>query len=406
MVDMGYYDQDYENYYQKNGKKRGYFFAGLLGGVIGALLIIIAIPTLVKMDILPYKLEELTTIERNSGQSEQNKVIQKVSVNVESDITKAVEKVSDAVVGVTNIQSSNFWVGSTEAGTGSGVIYKKQGNKAYIVTNHHVIDGANQIEVTLADGTKLEAKLLGSDIWTDLAVLEVDGKKINKVAEFGDSDALKPGEPVIAIGNPLGLEFAGSITQGIISGLERTVPIDFNQDGVVDWNAEVIQTDAAINPGNSGGALVNIAGQVIGINSMKIAQQEIEGIGFAIPINLVEPIIEDLELYGEVKRPYMGVQLQDISEISAYHQEQTLKLPKDVKEGVLITKVVPNSPASKAGLKRLDVIVKLDNEEIKSIIDLRKYLYTKKDIGDKMVVGFYRNGKYQETKITLAEESL
>lgn len=134
--------------------------------------------------------------------------------------------------------------------------------------------------------------------------------------------------------------------QGIISGLERTVPIDFNQDGVVDWNAEVIQTNAAINPGNSGGALVNIAGQVIGINSMKIAQQEIKGIGFSIPINLVEPIIEDLELYGKVKRPYMGVQLQDISEISAYHQEQTLKLPKDVKEGVLITKVVPNSPAS------------------------------------------------------------
>ena len=161
---------------------------------------------------------------------------------------------------------------TAEAGTGSGVVYKKTGGKAFIVTNNHVIEGASELEVTLSDGTKLPAELIGSDPWTDLAVITVDEDKIKTVAEFGKSASLKPGEPVIAIGNPLGLQFSGSITQGVISGLERSIPVDINEDGQADWNAEVIQTDAAINPGNSGGALVNMSGQVIGINSMKISE--------------------------------------------------------------------------------------------------------------------------------------
>ena len=195
-------------------------------------------------------------------------------------VTDAVDKTGDAVVGITNIQETNFWgsgpnssnSGTAEAGTGSGVVYKKSGGKAYIVTNNHVIEGASELEVTLSDGTKLPAELIGSDPWTDLAVITVDGGKVKTVAEFGKSATLKPGEPVIAIGNPLGLQFSGSITQGIISGLERTIEVDINQDGQTDWNTQVIQTDAAINPGNSGGALVNMSGQVIGINSMKIAE--------------------------------------------------------------------------------------------------------------------------------------
>ena len=304
-----------------------------------------------------------------------------------TDVTRAVEKAGDAVVGITNIQTTSFWSqegGSQEAGTGSGVIYKKENGKAFIVTNNHVIEGASQLEVTLADGTKIPATLKGSDPWTDLAVLEVDGNSIKTIAEFGDSDTLKSGEPVIAIGNPLGLGFSGSVTSGIISGVERTIPVDLNGDGIEDWQVEVLQTDAAINPGNSGGALINIAGQVIGINSMKIAQEAVEGIGLSIPINTAIPIIKSLEQFGEMIRPTMGVQLRNLTEISAYHQQETLKMPNDVTEGVMIEAVVANSPAGRAGLKELDVIVEMDGETIADVITLRKHLYNEKNIGDKM----------------------
>ena len=203
----------------------------------------------------------------------------------------------------------------------------------------------------------------------DLAVLEIDASKVKKVAEFGDSDKLKMGEPVIAIGNPLGATFSGSVTKGIISGLKRTIPVDINQDGVMDWQAEVLQTDAAINPGNSGGALINIAGQVIGINSMKIAENAVEGMGLSIPINSAKPIINDLENFGTVKRPYMGVDLKSVSEIPAYYQQQALKLPRDVNYGVALRQVIPDSPAAQAGLQELDVIVEMDGKKINDVID-------------------------------------
>ena len=239
----------------------------------------------------------------------------------------------------------------------------------------------------------------------DLAVLEVDGNSIKTIAEFGNSDTLKSGEPVIAIGNPLGLGFSGSVTSGIISGVERTIPVDLNGDGIEDWQVEVLQTDAAINPGNSGGALINIAGQVIGINSMKIAQEAVEGIGLSIPINTAIPIIKSLEQFGEMIRPTMGVQLRNLTEISAYHQQETLKMPNDVTEGVMIEAVVANSPAGRAGLKELDVIVEMDGETIADVITLRKHLYNEKNIGDKMAVKFYREGKLEEATLTLSDEN-
>ena len=402
---MGYYDQDYETRYRKQkGNRGGYFLASLVGAILGVFLIVVALPR-IGFDVLPYStdsdVEEGTT--NNDAVRTEN-----VSLNVVTDITKAVEKAGDAVVGITNLQTTSFWSESSsqEAGSGSGVIYKKLDGKAYVVTNHHVIEGANSLEVTLSDGTKLEAKLRGSDVWTDLAVLEVDGNKIETIAEFGDSDALKIGEPVIAIGNPLGATFSGSVTQGIVSGLERAIPVDINQDGAIDWQAEVLQTDAAINPGNSGGALINISGQVIGINSMKIAQSSVEGIGLSIPIKSAEPIISDLEEFGEVKRPYMGIQLQSVNEVSAYHQKETLKLPEDVTSGVVIMTVDPNSPAEQAGLEDLDVIVEMDGDPIKDVIDLRKHLYNKKKVGDQLKIKFYRAGKLQETTIKLGGNTL
>ncbi|CAH2714668.1 hypothetical protein BACCIP111895_01844 [Neobacillus rhizosphaerae] len=407
---MGYYDDHSPNRNrERKGNRGGFFLASFVGAIVGAGAVLIAIPTLSNQGVLPYKIESDQT-GTNTNTNPKNVVHKQVSYDVKTDTTNAVEKTADAVVGINNIQSSSFWSDSTNsdeaAGTGSGVIYKKVGNRAFVVTNDHVVEGAKKLEVSLTDGTKISAKLLGSDIWTDLAVLEIDASKVKKVAEFGDSDSLKMGEPVIAIGNPLGATFSGSVTQGIISGLKRTIPIDINQDGVIDWQSEVLQTDAAINPGNSGGALINMAGQVIGINSMKIAQQAVEGIGLSIPINSAKPIINDLEQFGSVKRPYMGVDLKSVSEIPAYYQEEALKLPRDVNYGVALRQVVPNSPASQAGLKELDVIVEMDGQKINDVIDLRKHLYQKKKIGDHMKIKFYREGKIKETSLTLSGEKL
>ncbi|MCP3739920.1 S1C family serine protease [Rossellomorea sp. BNER] len=402
---MGYYDDENQSRSKQKGNRGGYFLASLVGVILGVVLILVAIPQLSDYNILPYNVNPDENL-ANTDEEYHNGNVEKVSVDVTTDITKAVDKAGDAVVGITNIQSQSFWEqNGQEAGTGSGVIYKKEGGKAYVVTNYHVIEGADQLEVTLSDGTKVPAEIKGGDVWTDLAVLEMDAKDVKTVAEFGNSDQLKAGEPVIAIGNPLGLSFSGSVTKGIISGVERTIPVDIDQDGREDWQAEVIQTDAAINPGNSGGALINISGQVIGINSMKIAQEAVEGIGLAIPINYAQPIIRDLEKYGEVKRPAMGVTLQDVNQITAYHQEQTLKLPKDVKDGVMVRNVVPNSPAAQAGLQELDVIVELDGKKVADIIELRKHLYNKKAVGDQMKVKFYRNGELQETTMKLTDES-
>lgn len=396
---MGYYDQDDNQFRQRKGHgKGGYFISGLVGSIIGALIVL-----LLTGNLTGGNGQNPITTNQHNGTSD---ITRNVSVDVTTDVTKAVEKTADAVIGITNIQGSSFFKEETEAGTGSGVIYKKENGKAYIVTNNHVVEGASTLEVTLTDGTKTQAKLLGSDVWTDLAVIQIDDKGIDTIAQFGDSDKLKSGEPVIAIGNPLGLNFSGSVTQGIISGLNRTIPIDVNSDGIEDWNAEVIQTDAAINPGNSGGALVNISGQVIGINSMKIAESSVEGIGLSIPINYAIPIIKDLEAHGKVKRAYMGTSLRSLNEVTGYEQGETLNLPSKVTEGVVIAGVEPGSPAEQAGLREYDVIVELDGEATPDVPTLRRYLYADKKIGDTMKVKYYRNGKAETTEMTLAEADL
>ena len=377
----------------------GYFFSGLAGVLVGALLVWFLIPSVITN--LPSDNETKSNLT--------NMETKQLSVDVTTDVTGAVEKASGAVVGITNIQSvTDFWnnsQSSQEAGTGSGVIYKKDAGKAYVITNHHVIEGAKSVEVTLADGTKVEAKLVGSDIWTDLAVLEIDDAGVDVVAEFGNSDALKQGETVIAIGNPLGLDFYGSVTTGVVSGKDRAIPVDLNEDGMEDWQAEVLQTDAAINPGNSGGALINLAGQLIGINSMKISESTVEGMGLAIPINSAIPIVEDLEKDGKVNRPSMGITLVDLTNVPAIHQRDTLKLPAEVTTGVVIDEVVPNSPAALAGMKTYDVIVEMDGEKIENTIELRKHLYNEKEIGDNLAVKVYRQGKLVELTLKLVESS-
>ncbi|WP_417896678.1 S1C family serine protease [Bacillus safensis] len=376
--------------------RKGYFLSGLIGVLVGAFLMGFFFPYVSGQSGSPFGWQQ-----NGDGQASQGP-LKTVNVNVNDAVTKVVSNMSDTVVGVINIQKSSFWEEGGEAGSGSGVIYKKKGDTFYIVTNHHVIKGANQLEVSLHDGTRIGANLVGSDQLMDLAVLTVKSDKIKKTAAFGNSDHVKPGEPVIAIGNPLGLEFAGSVTQGVISGTERAIPVDSNGDGQTDWNAEVLQTDAAINPGNSGGALINMDGKVIGINSMKIAESEVEGIGLSIPANLVIPVIEDLERYGEVKRPYLGVGMKSLADIASYHWQETLKLPSKVTSGVVVMSVEPLSPAGKAGVKELDVVTSFDGKSVQNIVDLRKYLYQRK-VGDKIKVQFYRSGKKKSAEIKLSQ---
>jgi serine protease Do len=400
---MGYYDQDYDHLQKQKGNRGGKWLALIFAAVLGGFIVLFSLPALSNIGLLPYEFAEPAIDDEE--EDKQNDLTKSISIDVTTDVTIAVEKIADAVVSVINIQKSSFWSETqSEAGSGSGVIYKKTNGNAFVVTNHHVIEGANQIEVSLKDGTRVPAKLLGADVWTDLAVLEIDAQHVKTIAEFGNSDNLKPGEPAIAIGNPLG-QFSSSVTKGIISATERTIPVDINKDGTIDWNADVLQTDAAINPGNSGGALINIGGQLIGINSMKIARASVEGIGFAIPINLAQPIIDDLEKYGEVQRPKMGISLIPLSQISGYHREETLKLPDDVKGGIMIRSVSPLSPADKAGLQELDVIVKMDDVEVQDDIGLRKYLYMKKEVGQKLKVTYYRDGKKQTTMLRLEKQS-
>ncbi|REJ16399.1 MAG: serine protease [Bacillaceae bacterium] len=404
---MGYYDDDFERYNNRKqrGNRGGSLLAGLIGAVLGALLVIFSLPALAQFNILPYNLNISPEQNEEGETGNVQGPVKTVNVNVNSAVTEAVNKVSDAVVGVVNIQQVSFWdqTQEGEAGTGSGVIYKKEGDKAYIVTNHHVVAGAHQLEVVLNDETRIPAELVGSDQLMDLAVLVVDAKHVKKVAEFGNSDTVKPGEPVLAIGNPLGLQFAGSVTQGIISGTERTIPVDIDENGTVDWQAEVLQTDAAINPGNSGGALVNLDGKVIGINSMKIAESAVEGIGLSIPINIAIPIINDLEKFGEVKRPYMGIGLQSLEDIPSYYWEEALNLPKGVKNGVIVMSVEPMSPAQRAGLREKDVIIELAGKKVENVLQLRKQLYSQK-VGSTVEVKFYRNGELKTVKLKLVEQ--
>ncbi|MFD2627367.1 S1C family serine protease [Oceanobacillus kapialis] len=403
---MGYYDQNYPPNPHRR-KNKGWLVPVLLGIIIGILLVVVALPALQENNVLPGNSAEQDQQEGASINEGTQGTSNTVNVDVSTQITEIVEQVTPAVVGVINIQQQgDFWQQqeSNQAGEGSGVIYKNEDGTAYVVTNHHVIEGADSVEVVLADETHIEAEIVGSDIFSDLAVLRMSGEEVEQTIELGSSESVKVGEPAIAIGNPLGLMFSSSVTQGVISGTERTIPQDFDQDGRADWQAEVIQTDAAINPGNSGGALININGQLIGINSMKINQAAVEGIGFAIPIDSALPIVEELETTGEVTRPYLGVEIYSLDEVPQAEWRDTLNLPNEVEGGVYVWSVEPLSPADQAGLKRLDVITELDGTAVNNMIELRKILYQEKEIGEEVTVTYYREGERNETTLTLGTQ--
>lgn len=375
---------------EDKGNKRKNKRSGIAYSVLGAIIAVFIVTTVfqwqgVSVDINMDKATAQAN-ELNMGENQ-------------SAVTQAIDEASDAVVGVSNIQQTRQ--GAQKAGTGSGVIYKKEGDQAFVVTNHHVVEGASSIEVIMSDGTKVDAELKGSDQLTDLAVLQIDSEHVEDVADLANAKDVEVGQTAIAIGNPLGMKFAGSATKGIVSGLDRNIPVDVNGDKQPDWQTEVLQTDAAINPGNSGGALINLQGEVIGINSMKIAKAEVEGLGFAIPMDVAKPVIEDLETNGEVERPYMGVSLQDVSQIPAVALQQQLNLPADVTEGVIVRAVEQGSPAHNAGLEQFDVITEINGQKIVSLMDLRHHLYENNETGDTVKLTIYRDGQPVQAQLTL-----
>lgn len=370
---MSYFDSEE---YSRRPSKLGYFVVALVASIIGGIIALSLAPTFIgeNLGINPPGLNQPQLPQIPGG-----------SLDV-SPVVAIAEQVGPTVVGVSNQGKVQDFFGRTnvlEKGSGSGVIIDARG---YIVTNHHVVDGATEIIVSLADGTKTVAELVGSDPRTDLAVLKISAKNL-PVAILGDSSQAKTGELVVAIGNPLGIEFARSVTMGVISAKERTLTIG-------DQQFSLIQTDAAINPGNSGGALVNSQGHVIGINSAKLVIAGVEGMGFAIPISDAKPIIDQLIQKGYVSRPYLGIAGQVVDEITA----KRLGVP----EGIIVRQLVAQGPAHKAGLQEMDIITNVDDVEIKNFNDLTKIL-EKHKVGDEIKVVIDRDGKKVDISLILGE---
>lgn len=309
-----------------------------------------------------------------------------------------VDKVGPAVVGIINKAAlsnyGNYYGGifgnqqqeqEVEQSSGSGVVISHDG---YIVTNNHVVEGAQELVVILNTGDEYTAKLIGTDSKTDLAVLKIEADNLT-YATLGNSSELRVGDTAIAIGNPLGQEFAGTTTQGIISGLNRTVTIDNKQ-------LTLIQTDAAINPGNSGGALVNAYGELIGINTAKISSSSLEGLGFAIPIDEAKPIISDLIDSGYVTgRPVIGIGGRAVTKQDA--QAYNLKV------GVYVSSMTADSPAYMAGVKIGDIIVECNGKSVESVEDINE-IKNQFAPGDKLKIKVYRQGNYKEITLVLGEE--
>lgn len=401
--------------YKKILKPLSVILVGFIGGVAGTLLIL-----------------NMAGISINNVSSSSTKTTtSKVSYSNTNDTTKAVEKVTGAVVSVINYQSNSssndlymqMFGGNLDNNTnngsdsdlsiaseGSGVIYKKDGNSAYVVTNNHVVDGASQIEIMLSDGTKVVGELVGTDTYSDIAVVKIASDKVTTVAEFADSDKVTVGETAIAIGSPLGTDYANSVTQGIVSSLSRTVTMTNDKGDTISTNA--IQTDAAINPGNSGGALINIEGQVIGINSSKISStsdsgsgNSVEGMGFAIPANDVVKIINQLEANGKVIRPALGITMANLSDLSTTTISR-LNIPTSVTSGIVVASVQSGMPAE-GTLKKYDVITAIDDKDVSSTTDLQSVLYGH-SIGDSIKVTFYRgtDKKTETIKLTKTTQDL
>lgn len=321
---------------------------------------------------------------------EGEKVVQEVTITESDTVAPAVNKVYDSVVTVLNY-------GNQLQATGTGFVYKTDDKYGYILTNNHVISGSKKIEVTNTENVTVEATLLGSDEYADLAVLRVDKSFVLQVATLGSSTDSEIGDTVIAIGTPVDVKYAGSVTKGIISGKNRMVNVTLDSGG--EFMMEVIQTNTAINPGNSGGPLVNINGEVIGINTLKLVEDEIEGMGFAIPIEMATSVLDRLEKGEEIERPLLGVSMVDANNQYALFSYKVY-LDKDYEKGVVVIDVEKDSPAESAGLQKNDVILKINDIEIEDTTHL-KYILYKYSVGDTVKLEYERDGKTNTVEVKL-----
>ena len=307
-----------------------YILIGVIIGVLGIYLILNYTDLLSSTNITK---KSTTIVEKNS-------------------ISEAVNKVKDAVVMIEGYQNNQV------SSTGTGFIYKTDNKYGYIMTNQHVIDSTDKIVLIMSDDEEVEATLLGSDQYLDLAVMRIPKNKVKAVAEIGDSSSSSVGDTVFTVGSPEGSDYAGTVTKGILSAKDRLVEVALSNSQTSDYYMQVLQTDAAINPGNSGGPICNTNGEVIGITNMKLVDDTVEGMGFAIPIEDALKVAEVLEKDGKVSRPYIGISMLDLSN-SYYLWQSGIMVPENVNNGVAVVKVESGSPADKAGLKKGDIITKL-----------------------------------------------
>ncbi|WP_416150718.1 S1C family serine protease [Salipaludibacillus sp. HK11] len=386
------------------------YFLPVGGGFVGATL---GVLLLFQTDMIsPYNFAEALEGENNVATEEGEEVEVTKVVDSTGDgivIEDVIENASKSIVGIVNIQQESWLMPSgntvlseegVEAGTGTGVIIDTDEEYTYIVTNNHVVEEATEIEVSLDNGETRIGEVIGSDALTDLSVVRVESEENDVALTYGDSTNVRVGEEVLAIGNPLGLELSKTVTQGIISAIDRSLEVETSAGA---WDLSVLQTDAAINPGNSGGALINRDGELIGINSLKIANRGIEGLGFAIPSDEVMPIVEELIDNGTVARPYLGIVLTDVIELPSFYKQER-GLEED--EGIMITGVEEGSAAYIAGLEVEDIILSIDGETIADSTDLRKTLYSGFSIGDEINITILRDQVEQTVQLTLTSNQL
>lgn len=330
----------------------------------------------------------------NNGSDNSGSLVNKnVTITSNDSINESIDKVYDSVVVVSNYQNGRL------TGYGSGFVYKKDDKYGYVLTNNHVVEDATEVKLTLSSGEEVDAEVLGTDAYMDIAVLRMDADKVLQVAELGDSTEAKIGDTVFTVGTPVSTDYAGTVTKGIISGENREITVTNNGSS---YMMEAIQIDASINPGNSGGPLVNINGEVIGINSVKLVESSVEGMGFAIPIEVAISQIDKLESGEPIERPVIGVTLYDLDSLPLLGYSD-LRIDDSVDSGVVVDSVEAGSDAEKAGLQRNDVITKIDGTKIKNSAHL-KYLLYKHNIGDSVKLTIVRNGSEKELTLKLTQQ--
>lgn len=329
-----------------------------------------------------------------------------ITTRLEKDVTvtdkgiaDAVEKIYDSVVVVKTYKNKKLY------SSGTGFVYKTEKNTAYILTNAHVINEGDEIKVVFTNGKEETVIVVGSDEYADVALLSIDKDKIITVAEIGNSKNLRVGDTAFAVGAPLDTAYSWSVTRGIISGKDRMVEVSLNNTKAADWVMSVLQTDAAINSGNSGGPLANSNGEVVGITSLKLVSDGIEGMGFAIPIETALKYAERFISGEEYVQPYLGVSMLNLDEAGLYKDFYNYVKDYTSDSGVLIAEVEKNSAADKANLEIGDIIVGINDCEVKNYAYLRYYLY-QYEVGDTITVKFYRDGKINSTKVKLAKKDV